>query len=372
MKISCGDLMKLLRRENQVFFCGVTLWVFLVVSFSTPWYSVEGIGISYLTPPYVDTVAGVFYWNGLNLVYSPPLNNTIREKVLGWEAMGDAMPKNVYMASMSMIILSFAVTTVLQLVILFGLVCKPTGRLLNLIACGFFKYIITSISFLNLLLLICSWSAFMAFNEGLYRADLCLGSIYFPAGRNMTDDSAIGLNYGLWCCGLEGHRAMGTGQWVWAPSIGWVFSIISTIFAFVMFMILMTIDNNRYNKEASKKAEMRIKEAMRNRSSRRKKFEEKDDEWEMSKRRGARKKMEEEEEEENADPRERQKKGAPKGRSARALGGDDGGDDDGMSPGGRKGRKARRTPSSLMEADEEDEDVAYSSSASRGGRRSRR
>jgi len=107
----------------------------------------------------------------LVIVYSPPLQipgtpGDIREITLSWDDMDSRYPKDIYMSCMAMCILALAGSIILMFVIFFGITCKTTARLLNLMTCGLLKWIIVIFGFLVFLCVVLSWTIFMMFNIG--------------------------------------------------------------------------------------------------------------------------------------------------------------------------------------------------------------
>ena len=105
------------------------------------------------------------------VVYSPPLQipgtpGDIREITLSWDDMDSRYPKDIYMSCMAMCILALTGSIILMFVIFFGITCKTTARLLNLMTCGLLKWIIVLFGFLVFLCVVLSWTIFMMFNIG--------------------------------------------------------------------------------------------------------------------------------------------------------------------------------------------------------------
>jgi len=230
------------RREVYACLGAMSLFLFEVVAIAAPWYAVLATGL----PPPPDTLTAVFWWGGMEAVYSPPIVPPERSYTIYWADMITTQPKDVYMSSIAMCFLALFFDLALCFIIFFGQICKGTSRILNMMFCGLFKWVVVAVSGFVLLLVILSWTIFFAFNAALNNAKLCPGTTAYSPGP--FPYISAGSNYSncpperLWCDSFANSRlTYGVTNWIWAPSIGWIFALVSTVLAFYVLVIELTV-----------------------------------------------------------------------------------------------------------------------------------
>jgi len=220
------------------------LFLFEIVAIASPWYAVAAAGL----PPPWDTLTAVFWWGGMEGLYSPPIvpGTSERAYTIYWSSMITTLPKDVYMSSIAMCFLALFFDLALGFIIFFGQICKGTSRILNMMFCGLFKWVVVAVAGFVCVLVILSWTIFFAFNSALNDAKLCPGTTAYTP--NPFPYILTSSNYSncpperLWCDSFANSRlSFGVTSWIWAPSIGWIFALVSTVLAFYILGIELTV-----------------------------------------------------------------------------------------------------------------------------------
>lgn len=235
------------RREMYAGIVGCIYLIFEVLALATPWYA---IGATQMPDPW-DSMTGIFYWGGYEGVYAPPLILQQRTYNIGWAQMVSTLPKDVYMTSMAMTFLGIFSMLLLIGLLFFGFVLPRTERIIQIMFFGWFKWIVVIVCYANFGVSLIAWTIFFAFNNALHHADICPGSkSYNPAPfpyHNTTTQFEP-----LWCDSFANNRFSYelTTQWVWGPSIGWIFSIVGFVLSmFILFICLSIPTRNTSDKE---------------------------------------------------------------------------------------------------------------------------
>jgi len=209
------------------------------MALATPWYALGGTSL----PPPWDTMSALFYWGGFEGFYSPPLipGSNTRTYNIPWSEMKSTLPKDVYMTCIAMCFLSLFSMILLCFLIFFGFVFPQTERVIKIMFFGQFKWICVILCYINFLLVLLSWVLFFAFSYALSEADLCPGSnTYVPSPFPFSNKTTHFEP--LWCDSFANNRfTYGAVKWVWAPSLGWIFALISTVFSFTVLSIMLTV-----------------------------------------------------------------------------------------------------------------------------------
>jgi len=214
-----------------------------IVAVAAPWYAVAGTNLP--KPHFCDnclSLTAVFYWSGMEAVYAPPLIGNERSYYLNWGDMISTMPKDVYMGSIAMSFLALFAGIAQFFVIFFGYICPGTARMVQVMFCGFFKWVVVALCFAILALTILSWTIFFAFNAALSNGQVCPGTTaYTPSPFPVANGTVFAEP--LWCDSFANSRLLaGTADWVWAPSLGWIFALIATVAAFYVLCIMLTVE----------------------------------------------------------------------------------------------------------------------------------
>lgn len=227
------------RREVYASLGVITLFLFEIVAIAAPWYA---IAATKLPKPW-DSLTAVFYWSGMEALYSPPLFDNTRSYNLNWSQMKTTMPKDVYMGSMALCFLALFGSIFQFATIFFGYICPGTSRMVQVMFCGFFKWIVCALCFAELALTILSWTIFFAFNAALSNANVCPGTTDYGAISPFPVTNGTMFVEPLWCDSFANSRLLvGVTDWVWAPSVGWVFGLLCTPIAFYVLCIMLTVD----------------------------------------------------------------------------------------------------------------------------------
>jgi len=211
--------------------------IFELIALATPWYAVAA---TQLPPPW-DTMTAVFYWTGMNALYSPPLYDNVRSLNIGWAAMASKGPKDVYMASMAMCFLGFFSGLLLIAMLFFGYVWEKTERIVSMMVGTWFKWIVVVACYFHFFCVLISWTVFFGFPAALSSADMCPGTVtYKPSPFPFSNQT---LYYEpLWCDSFTNNRfTYGSAKWVWAPSVGWIFGLIATVPCLATLFIMLTV-----------------------------------------------------------------------------------------------------------------------------------
>jgi len=180
----------------------------------------------------------------MEALYSPPLIGNERSYTLTWTEMKTTMPKDVYMGSIALCFLALFASIAQFCTIFFGFILPSTSRLIGVMFCGRFKWVVVLLSYAVLALTILSWTIFFAFNAALSNADVCPGSTsYTPSPFPVTN--ATQFVEPLWCDSFANSRLLvGVTDWVWGPSVGWVFALLCTPIAFYTLNIMLTVETS--------------------------------------------------------------------------------------------------------------------------------
>jgi len=194
-------------------------------------------------------MSGIFYWGGYEGFYSPPLVANQRTYNIPWREMVSTMPKDVYMTSMAMCFLGLFSMLLLMGLLFFGFVLPNTERIIQMMFFGKFKWVCVILAFVNFFLTLISWTIFFAFNNALSHANICPGSkSYNPPPVPYNNDTMYFEP--LWCDSFANQRASyDAAQYVWGPSIGWIFSILCFVLSMVCLFVTLTIPTQNSNKD---------------------------------------------------------------------------------------------------------------------------
>jgi len=225
------------RREVYAVLSILTTCVFELIALAAPWYALAATAL----PSPWDTMTAVFYWTGMEALYSPPLINNMRSYNIAWSSMASTMPKDVYMASMAMCFLSIFSGIVLAAMIFFGMVFPRTERIVKMMVGTWYKWIVVAMSYLHFFFVLTAWTVFFAFPAGLKSANMCPGTPAYSPSPFPFSNQTIYFEP-LWCDSFTNNRfTYGSTEWVWAPSVGWIFGLIATVPCLICLFIMLTI-----------------------------------------------------------------------------------------------------------------------------------
>jgi len=229
------------RRETYAVLIGMAFVLFQILSLAFPWYAVAATAL----PKPWDTMTAGFYWGGFEGLYSPPLTGNQRTYNIPWASMASAMPKDVYMSSMAMSFLALFSMLLLIVLIFFGYVLPYTERTIHIMFFGWFKWMVVLLCFANMALSIISWTVFFAFPDALYEANICPGSAAYNPGPIPFVNGTLYFDP-MFCVSFANSRtAFDGGQWVWGPSVGWIFAIICTVLSSAVLFIMLTVPTKK-------------------------------------------------------------------------------------------------------------------------------
>jgi len=225
------------RREVYAILSTMTTCIFELIALAAPWYALAATAL----PPPWDTMTAVFYWSGMEGLYSPPLVGNVRSYNIPWSTMISTMPKDVYMASMAFVFLAFFSGLILMAMIFFGMVFTRTSRIVQLMTGQWYKWIVVAACYLHFFCVLIAWTVFFAFPGGLKSANLCPGTAdYSPSPFPFANQTVYFEP--LWCDSFTNNRFTYAGtQWVWAPSVGWIFALIATVPCLVTLFVMETV-----------------------------------------------------------------------------------------------------------------------------------
>jgi len=223
------------RRETYAILVGITYLLFEILSLALPWY---GIAATKLPAPW-DTMTAAFYWGGFEGLYSPPLVADQRTYNIPWASMVSTMPKDVYMSSMAMAFLGLFSMICLCVLIFVGFVLPQTERTIQIMFFGWFKWVVVSLCYANFIVSLLSWTVFFAFPAALSSASICPGTTAYNPPPIPYHNTTIYFDP-MFCDSFANSRAaFDAAQWVWGPSLGWIFSIVCFVLSsFVLFIML--------------------------------------------------------------------------------------------------------------------------------------
>jgi len=229
------------RRETYAVIIGMIFVLFQLLSLAFPWFA---FAATHLPNPW-DSMTAAFYWGGFEGAYSPPLTGNQRTYNLPWGSMISTMPKDVYMSSMAMGFLALFSMMLLIALIFCGFIWHITSRTIQIMFFGYFKWVVVLLCFANLILSLISWTVFFAFPDALYNANMCPGATaYTPPPFPYVN----GTQYfdQMFCLSIANSRyAFDGGYWVWAPSLGWIFGIICTVFSLCVLWIMLSVPSSQ-------------------------------------------------------------------------------------------------------------------------------
>jgi len=222
------------RREVYATIMAMSLWIFFLVALIVPWYQVAATNL----PPPHDSMTAIFWWNGMDAVYSPPLQGTQRSLSLSWSEMISTRPRDVYYAAMSMCILGILSATVLIAAIFLGFIFPRTARMLSSIFCNYFKWPVVILCYVVLIFSILSWTCFFAMSNAMNAAQLCAGTTAYGAPIFPSNDTWVEP---MFCDSFANTRTRSGPTWVWGPQAGWFFALFTTPLACVVLWIMLTL-----------------------------------------------------------------------------------------------------------------------------------
>eukprot|EP01087_Luapelamoeba_hula_P005378 TRINITY_DN1545_c0_g1_i1.p1 TRINITY_DN1545_c0_g1~~TRINITY_DN1545_c0_g1_i1.p1 ORF type:complete len:300 (-),score=31.43 TRINITY_DN1545_c0_g1_i1:199-1098(-) len=241
MPIRCRDCC---RREVYTLVAAIILWCILIAAIASPWYALAATNL----PKPWDSMTAYFWWNGMEGLYSPALVGNERTHNIAWSEMVTSMPKDVYMGAIALSFLALFFDTALMFIIFFGQICKNTTRILNMMFCHMFKWIVVLVCFIIVVLCNLSWIIFFAFPSALNDAKLCPGTTAYPVNPFPLGNSTCIEK--LWCDSFANSRLNAADtNWVWAPSVGWIFALIGSAFAFFIIAVQLTVPTGQNHYE---------------------------------------------------------------------------------------------------------------------------
>lgn len=231
-------------RQCWAFVLSLLMMGVLIIALATPWYTLEESNY-FIFPP--DEGAGDalinFYWNGVVIVFEPYKDKSWT-KTYSWDYFDEngsdaRTAKQAYLLTMAFTVLTLLLTALLSLLILFCLIIKSFRKKLDQIFDYKTKWIVFFTGFLVFVLAMVSWSIFFDFQQGL--ADMnfggCEGQWWcgaFVGVSNMTFENTAGETV--------------TMNLSWAPSVGWVFGLGSTVVSFWLAFLLFVVKQENYER----------------------------------------------------------------------------------------------------------------------------
>ncbi len=207
--------------------------VFLIIAISLPWYGIVENNVPHPTA-HNDTTAkivGVFYWTGYSQAVAPTYTQSYGTHKR-WDEFPTTGPKNIYHVCMAMTILALIFSVGLAFLVLVGEMLHDSRRWFDLVCCGKTKWILFAISLIIVAFVFLSWVIFFGFPKALG-----------DDGSTCPDFAYVG-NDRLWCDSFLGaNSSVGrlNSQYAWAPSIGWVFAVLSMVWALGVSFFLFIV-----------------------------------------------------------------------------------------------------------------------------------
>jgi len=218
--------------------------VFLIVSVSLPWYGIVETGVPW--PPETAlnvtdqsaTIVSVFYWTGYSAAIDPNYTTALTEHK-PWGDFAVSTPKDIYMACMAMCLLALFTSVGLAFLILIGLMINESRRWMDLVCCGKTKWVVFAVSTIVCAFIFLAWVVFFGFTKALR-----------DEGSLCPDERYTGLKNRMWCDTFFGNnKSVGAlaSSYTWAPSVGWIFCVLSLVWALgVSFFLFIVKPREHY------------------------------------------------------------------------------------------------------------------------------
>jgi hypothetical protein len=231
-----------LNRQCIAFSMLIFMVVFLIVSLSLPWYGIVETNAPW--PPetaanvtnQAASIVSVFYWTGYSSAIDPNYTAALTQHK-AWAEFAISSPKDIYMACMAMCLLALFTSVGLGFLILIGEIINESRRWMDLVCCGKTKWVVFAVSTIVVAFIFLAWVVFFGFTKAL--AD---------EGSLCPDERYVGYGNRMWCETFFGTNITGSlhSQYTWAPSVGWIFAVMSMVWALGVSFFLFIVKPKTY------------------------------------------------------------------------------------------------------------------------------
>eukprot|EP01087_Luapelamoeba_hula_P000897 TRINITY_DN10666_c0_g1_i1.p1 TRINITY_DN10666_c0_g1~~TRINITY_DN10666_c0_g1_i1.p1 ORF type:complete len:275 (+),score=17.30 TRINITY_DN10666_c0_g1_i1:88-912(+) len=223
--------------------CIFVAGVLLIVSISTPWYSVHIHIPKSATPIFeqIDSIHAVWWWQGLYIIADREGDLAPETRWIQWDKINADQAEATYFAAMANVIGALGGSILVLFMIVFCLLFPPTRELSERCFCSYAKVFVCLVTVVAVVCpTIVGWGVFISWPTALSNAqdkELCPSNMAFFQAQ-------LPSNVDLWCGSFIGREKLTDFNDVvvaWAPESGWYFALMATLPSLIASILLALV-----------------------------------------------------------------------------------------------------------------------------------